>query len=82
VLGQGIVGALQLAAAADLLCPDGVVLVPHTVTVKGQLVNSLMTQRVSGFDLSPVNRYKWHPTIEHIQHDRCAVCLYDCVCAA
>lgn len=75
-----MVGALQSATAADLLCSDGVVLVPHTVTVKGQLVNSLMTQRVSGFDLSPVNRYKWHPTIEHIQHDRCHVCVRLIVC--
>lgn len=69
VLGQGVLGALHSAAAADLLAPQ-LRLVPEQVTVRGQLVNTLMTQRVSGFDLTPINRYKWHPTIEHIDHSR------------
>lgn len=69
VLGQGVLGALQSAAIAGLLSPQ-VVCVPEAVTVKARLVNTLLTEPVSGFDLSPVNRYKWHPTIEHIEHDR------------
>jgi hypothetical protein len=70
VLGQGVLGALQSAAAAKLLS-GSVRLVPESVTVRGQLVNSLLTQRVSGFDLSAVNQYKWHPTMERIEHSRC-----------
>jgi hypothetical protein len=48
----------------------GVRLVPERVCVKGQLVNTLLRQPVSGFDLSPVNRYKWHPTVEQIDTER------------
>ena len=72
MLGQGVLGALQTAAAAGLLA-HGVRTVPESVTIKGQLVDSRMThQAVAGFDLSPVNRYKWHPTMEHIDHARWA----------
>lgn len=70
VLGQGMLGALQSAAAAGLFS-ESVRLVPESVTVRGRLVNTLLTQRVSGFDLSPVNQYKWHPTMERIEHSRC-----------
>jgi hypothetical protein len=69
VLGQGVLGTLQSAAAAGLVAPSAV-MVPGRVTVKGQFVNTLLSQHVSGFDLTAVNRYRWHPTIEHVQLDR------------
>lgn len=68
-MGQDVLGAVHAAAAQGLLSP-AVRLVPERVCVQGQLVNTLLTQRVSGFDLSTVNRYKWHPTIERVECDR------------
>lgn len=85
VLGQGVLGALQSSAAAGLLSPNAL-LVPEHVTIHGQLINSRLSQRVSGFDLSPVNKYKWHPTIEQVDHSRwvadCVMYLFlgDLVC--
>ena len=69
VLGQGVLGVLQLASAAGLVS-QGVRCVPEAVCVRGQLVNTLLDQPVSGFDLSAVKRYKWHPTMEHIAAER------------
>jgi hypothetical protein len=69
VLGQGLLPVLQLAAANGLVGPAALT-VPSSITVQGQLVNTALTQHVSGFDLSPVNKYKWHPTMERIEHDR------------
>jgi ABC-type sugar transport system substrate-binding protein len=60
---------LQTAAANGLVAAAALT-VPSSITVQGQLVNTALTQRVSGFDLSPVNKYKWNPTIERIEHDR------------
>ncbi|KAF6265255.1 hypothetical protein COO60DRAFT_1457162 [Scenedesmus sp. NREL 46B-D3] len=72
VLGQGLLPTLQAAAAKGLITPDALT-VPSSVSVQGQLVNTALTHQVSGFDLSLVNKYKWHPTIERTEHDRRAV---------
>jgi hypothetical protein len=71
VLGQGLLPSLQAAAANGLIAPAALA-VPSSISVQGQLVNTSLAQQVSGFDLSPVNNYKWHPTIERIEHDRWA----------
>lgn len=69
VLGQGLLPSLQAAAAQGLLAPDALLL-PSQVKLQGQLVNTAVTPYASGFDVGPVNRYRWHPTLERIEHDR------------
>jgi hypothetical protein len=69
VLGQGLLPSLHAAAAQGLTAP-GALAVPSSITVTGKLVSTALTQQVSGFDLSPVNKYKWHPTMQRVEHDR------------
>jgi hypothetical protein len=78
VLGQGLLPILQAAAANGLISRRGpaALAVPGSIAVQGQLVNTALTPRVSGFDLAPINRHKWHPTIERIEHDRCGDTVY------
>jgi predicted RNA methylase len=69
VLGQGLLSALHEAATLHLLAPD-VLMVPQQLRVWGQLVSTALMEPVAGFDLSAMNRYRWHPTIERIEHAR------------
>jgi hypothetical protein len=68
---MGLLPAIDYAAGR-LLKPGGRIL-PSLVRVWGALADACITE-VSGFDLSTLNRYRWHPSTEHVQLDR-HVCL-------
>lgn len=67
VLGMGVLPALEYAARR-LLKPGGRV-VPRAVRVFAVLIEARITN-VSGFDLSALNSYRWHPRHERVQLDR------------
>ncbi|KAK9846546.1 hypothetical protein WJX81_006344 [Elliptochloris bilobata] len=67
VLGMGLLPALDYAGAR-LLAP-GARVVPACVQVWAMLVE-MRVGRAAGFDLSVMDRYRWHPGLERVQLDR------------
>lgn len=64
---------MQQVSSQGLLAQDAILL-PSQLVVKGQLVNTHMDavmSNVSGFNVQGVNKYRWHPTMERIDRDRC-----------
>lgn len=69
VVGQGLLLMLQTAARCCLLSRTALLL-PSQVKLVGQLVDTHMCRSAAGFDVTPINKYKWHPTMEKISHGR------------
>ena len=63
VLGLGVIPSLETAASR--LARPGAKVVPQRVAVRAAIAE-LRIAKVSGFDLSYLNAYRWHPG-----HDRC-----------
>jgi hypothetical protein len=68
VLGQGLLAGLRYCAQ-HLLHP-GCRVLPEGVQVWGCLVERRVG-RVQGFDLSPLNKYRWHPGVAPVDLARC-----------
>ena len=58
-LGLGVLRAIDHARDRGLVTPDAVC-VPGSITVNAVLL-SLRIETVSGFDVSSLNAYRWHP---------------------
>ena len=58
-LGLGVLRAIDHARDRGLVTPDAVC-VPGSITVNAALL-SLRMETVSGFDVSSLNAYRWHP---------------------
>ncbi|KAK9863942.1 hypothetical protein WJX84_003683 [Apatococcus fuscideae] len=67
VLGMGLLPAVDYASQ-HLLNP-GATIVPNTLEVWAVLV-SVQLEEVAGFDLSYLNRYRWHPQSERVDLSR------------
>lgn len=80
VLGQGLLPMLSTAAAANLLSPEALWL-PSKVNVMGQLLDTHMHTTAAGFDVRDINKYKWHPTVEKISHNRWASSRWNQQCS-
>jgi hypothetical protein len=68
VLGAGVLGKLRYAAQ-HLLHP-GCRVLPEGVQLWGCLLERRVDQ-VEGFDLSPLNRYRWHPQLAPVDLTTC-----------
>ena len=66
-LGMGLLRAVD-HAAEHLLVPDARV-VPGNVKIIAQLVQMKLDPLVSGFDLSAMDQYRWHPGDERVDLD-------------
>jgi len=67
VLGLNLIPALELASSR--LSKPGVRVIPQSLTVKSMLME-LRISSVSGFDLSYLNSYRWHPSHDKMDLSR------------
>ena len=67
VLGMNMLPAIEMASSR--LLKAGVRVIPQCITVKAMLLELRITQ-ISGFDLSYLNSYRWHPGHEKINLNR------------
>lgn len=66
MFGRDLLGSMR--AAANLVQPNARV-IPERLTVHAVL-GQLLVNTVDGFDLSPMNAYRWHPGHQSVQLDR------------
>lgn len=64
ILGMGVLPALDYAAGR--LLSSSCIVCPSTVYVYACLVQVCLDKPVQGFDLSPLNSYRWYPGSEKI----------------
>ena len=65
LLGMRVIPRLRDAVACGAVAPDARV-VPAVARVHAVLVE-MRLDRVRGFDLTPMNAYRWHPVAEAVQ---------------
>ena len=67
VLGMNLIPSLEVASSR--LLKQGVRVVPQRIKVKSTLMELRISQ-ISGFDLSYLNSYRWHPSHEKLNLNR------------